>query len=164
MKSNTSTLACVRVRCTLRWTRSIFSAEKKLSIAELSQTCALTSLIRMMQQLLWFTSAPHGHHQCVSHQLRRHARLHRPTYYAPGVQVQHRRHIQPALSCPDVCEVSHPFLIRCIGLERAIKDVVRNRAALPTIHRQPSSARPSLERLPLDEPFNSMKNSAVAQL
>ena len=61
--------------------------------------------------------------------------MHRPANNPARVQVQHCRHVEPTLCRPDVGTVSHPFLIRRIGLEMAIQNVTRDRTALPAVLR-----------------------------
>jgi|GEM_PF-1218542 len=52
---------------------------------------------------------------------------------ATRVKVQHRCHVQPAFGRPDVGEVGHPLLVRCISLELAVQHVVGNRTALAPV-------------------------------
>ncbi len=51
---------------------------------------------------------------------------HGPADYAPGVQVQDHRQIEPALPGPDVADVTRPFLVGLIGSEIALKQVRRD--------------------------------------
>src|SRR5438067_13512783 len=100
MWSNTSALASSRVRYVLRAVGSVFSEEKKLSIAALSQTlperlieqttpwsainrwnCSLvsgvlTAAIGVMQQRVGLASSPDRHHQGIGDELCCHRRVH----------------------------------------------------------------------------------------
>ena len=78
-----------------------------------STTGVLAAAVRMMHQARRRTLPETGHRQRVSHDIRRHARLQRPTYDFPVEQVEHDRQIQPALVRPQVGDVRCPDLIRC---------------------------------------------------
>ena len=79
--------------------------------------CVLTSLVGVMQQRHRLAPSPHSHHQCIGHELRGHAGLHRPAHCTARVQVKHHRHVQPSLGRPDVGEVGDPLLVRRVSLE-----------------------------------------------
>ena len=87
---------------------------------------ALAALIGVMHQLCGLAPSPQRHHQGINDQLRRHARTHGPAYRTTRVQIQHHRHIQPALSRPDVGEVSHPALIGLGSLELPVQNIGRD--------------------------------------
>ena len=122
---------------------------------------ALTALVRVMQQGHRLAPAPHGHHQRIHHELRGHALLHRPTHDAPRVQVQHRRHVQPAFCRPDVCEVGNPFLVRAIGLELAVQHVVGHGTARATVLGQSASPWPGTQCLLSHEPFDAVQTTSL---
>ncbi len=52
-----------------------------------------------------------GQLQRRTHQLRVHARRHRPAHHLAGVQVQHHRQVQEAAALADVGDVAHPGLV-----------------------------------------------------
>lgn len=87
---------------------------------------ALATLIRVMYQGAGLTASPRSHQQCVAHHLGLHGVAHRPPHDAARVQVHHRCRIQPALSRPDIGEVSHPLLVWTTGLEVALQMVGRD--------------------------------------
>jgi hypothetical protein len=64
-------------------------------------------------------------------------------------QIDHRGHIAPALSRPDMGEVSDPFAVRSGGLEAAIHHVRSDgaRLPLPQIGRLAAPARMRFEGL-----------------
>lgn len=70
--------------------------------------CALAALVGVMHQRCGLAPSPQRHHQRINHQLGCHARTHGPAHRTTRVQIQHHRHIRPALSRPDVGEVSPP--------------------------------------------------------
>src|SRR3984885_1349081 len=55
--------------------------------------------------------------------------LHGPAHDHPRVEIEHNRQIQPPLSSWDVGEVSHPLLIRCVGLRLPIPHIGRSHRA-----------------------------------
>ena len=110
-----------------------------------------------MQNLPRATTPPHRHHQRIGDELRGHVRLHRPADDAPREQLQHHGHVQPAFGRPDVGEVGHPLLIRCVGLELTVEHVVSNGTALPRVLGQASPPRPGTQRLRLHQPLDAMQ-------
>ena len=101
-------------------------------------------------------AAPDRHHQRVGDELGRHGRAHRPTHHPAREQVEHGRHIEPALARPDVGEVGHPFAVGRRRLEAAAEHVRRDRPrrSVSQIDRQPPSSRtrsqPALTHQALD--------------
>jgi hypothetical protein len=103
----------------------------------------------MMQQRIGLASAPDRHHQSVGDELGRHRGAHRPANHPPREQIDHRRHIEPALRGPDIGEVCDPFAVRSRRFEAAIQHVRSNGGGLPLtqIGRQPTPARTRFEGL-----------------
>ena len=50
----------------------------------------------------------------------------RPTHNTAGVKVNHHGQIQPALSDPDISDITYPFLVRSIRIEVPVQPVGRN--------------------------------------
>ena len=84
--------------------------------------CALAALVGVMHQRCGLAPSPQRHHQRINHQLGCHARTHGPAHRTTRAQIQHHRHIRPALSRPDVGEVSHPALIGLGTLKLPVQD------------------------------------------
>ena len=69
----------------------------------------LTALVGMMQQAAGLAAARDCHDERVGDELRGHGRAHRPADNAAGVEVDDGRHIEPALSRPDVGKSAFHF-------------------------------------------------------
>jgi hypothetical protein len=83
-----------------------------------------------MQQLARLAASPERPHQRIDHELRGHLRLHRPADDATRVQVEHHRHVQPALGGRHVGEIGHPALVRAFSGELALEQVRRDAVLL----------------------------------
>jgi len=79
-------------------------AQQSESVLRRPIESGLAALVRVMQQLDWLTTPPDRHHQGIGHELRGHARLHRPANDATRVQVEHHGHVQPAFGSPEWSE------------------------------------------------------------
>jgi hypothetical protein len=112
-----------------------------------------------MQQRVGFAPPPDGHQQCICHELCRHGGTHRPTHYPAREQVDHRRHIEPALSGPELGEVGDPRLVRTLGGELAIQQVGRHglELSIATILRQAPPARPCSQALQVHQPLDPVQ-------
>lgn len=53
----------------------------------------------------------------------RRSTLHRPAHHAPGEQIDHGSHIQPALRGPDIGEVGNPAAVGSGSIKGAIQHV-----------------------------------------
>jgi len=93
----------------------------------------LRSLVRVMQQRVSLAPSPDGHHQGVHDQRGIPLGLHRPAHDPTGKQIQHDRHIQPALGSPDVGEVGQPLVVRVIRFEIPVEDVVGDHRPLANV-------------------------------
>ena len=126
---------------TLRPIRSVFSDEKKLSIAALSQTLP-ERLIEQVDAMVrhqgagtahWYTDCPDPSDAARLSGLPRRqiammsasvtscaviSRLHRPADNAAREQVDDCRNVKPAFGRPDVGEVSDPLLVRTLCMNR----------------------------------------------
>ena len=87
------------------------------------------------EQGVRLAAAPDGHHQGVHDQRGIPIGLHRPANHTAREQVQHNRHIQPALGGPDVGEVGQPLLVRMIRFEIPVEDVVGDDRSFPIVPR-----------------------------
>jgi len=116
-----------------------------------------------MQQLDWLTTPPDSHHQGIGHELRGHARLHRPANDATRVQVEHHGHVQPAFGSPEVGEVGHPLLVWCVCLELAVEHVACDGAALAAVGREPTTPWSGAQRLRPHESLDTVQAAAVTQ-
>ena len=100
-----------------------------------------------MQECGARTAAPDSHRERVGDELGCHRRMHRPADSTSGIQIEHHRHVEPALMCPDVSKVSDPFLIRRGRRELPIQHIRREcmERPLTPVHWQRSLAWPRLE-------------------
>lgn len=119
-------------------------------------------LVRVMQQRYQLAPSPDSHHQCVGHQLRGHALLHRPAHDAPRVQVQHSCGVEPAFGRADVGEVGHSLMVRRISLERTVQHVLDNRAAFTLVFGESSASGPCLQRRLTPETLNAVQSALTA--
>ena len=87
----------------------------------------------MMQQRVRFAPSPDRHHQGVGDELCCHRSAHRPADHAPREQIDHGSHIEPALRCPDIGEVSDPFAVGSGGFEAAVEHVGSDDGDLPLV-------------------------------
>ena len=63
--------------------------------------------------------------QRIEHEVGAHGAADPPAHNAPGIHVDHERHVQPALPGRDVGEVRHPKLVGAICLEHPVDTVQR---------------------------------------
>ena len=115
-----------------------------------------------MQDRLWSTSAPDCHDQGISDQLRGHIILHRPANDAPRIQVQHYCDIQPAFSGPDIGEVSNPFLVRFVCIERTVQHIWRDDGACPGIFWQLATTWTRPQCLQAHQTFDTVQAASKA--
>ena len=66
----------------------------------------LAAAIRMEQAPLWRLAQAHSHVQCPDRQILLHPVTDRPTDNAAAVQIKDHSEIEPALSRPDIANVS----------------------------------------------------------
>ena len=83
----------------------------------------LAAAISVMEQRTGLSPPPDRHHQGIGDKLGGHRGAHRSADHPPGEQVLDRRHIEPALRCPDLAEVGDPFAARSRGLKAAVQHV-----------------------------------------
>ena len=107
----------------------------------------LASPVGVVQQRLRLAAPPDRHRQSIGNELGRHVRAHRPADDPPREEIEHGRHVKPALRCPDAGEVSDPFAVGSRGLEAAIEHIRRDggRRPLTQIGRQAPPARTRLQ-------------------
>ncbi|MGY2933199.1 hypothetical protein ACVWZ6_002801 [Bradyrhizobium sp. GM6.1] len=120
---------------------------------------ALAAAIGVMHQGIRLAAPPDRHQQGVRNQLGGHAGAHRPADHPAREQVDHRRHIEPALSRPDVGEVGDPLLVRALGLELPIQKVrrhVRN-LAMACVLRHTPALWPRPQGLQAHQPFDPVQ-------
>ena len=92
---------------------------------------ALAAAIGMMQQSIRFAPSPDCHHQGVGDELGRHRGVHRPANHTAGEEIDDGSHIEPALRCPHIGEVSDPFAVGSGRFEAAIEHVGSDAGRLP---------------------------------
>ena len=63
--------------------------------------------------------------QCVEYEVRAHRAAHPPSHDAPGVHVNDKDHVQPALPGRNVGEIRDPELVRPVRFELAVEPVQR---------------------------------------
>jgi len=109
----------------------------------------LAAAIGMMQQRVRFAPSPDRHHQGISDELGRHRCVHRPADHTAGEQIDDGGHIEPALRCPHIGEVSDPFAVGSGRFEAAIEHVGSDGDDLPLtqIGRQSPPSRTGFESL-----------------
>src|SRR6478735_7687082 len=162
--------------------RSVFSDEKKLSIAALSQTlpdrlmlqimplssirrwnCSLTYWLprSVMHQGIRLAAPPDGHQKGVRNQLGRHAGAHRPADHPSREQVDHGRHVEPALGGPDVGEVGDPLLVRPLGHKLTVQKVRRHvrYLAIAFVLRQAPAPWPRPQGLLAHQPLDPVQTA-----
>ena len=131
--------------------RSVFSEEKKLSIAALSQTLpsgsssrphrdptsasgtargVLAAAIGVMQQRVGLTLCARLPSPTRRSRTGCHLSTHRPADRAPGEQVDDGGH-SDTLRCPDICEVGNPFAVGSGRFEAAVEYVGSDGGDLP---------------------------------
>jgi 4-oxalocrotonate tautomerase len=86
----------------------------------------LASLVGVVQQLLRRPTPPQRHQQSIGHELRRHARAHRPPDDPAREQIKHHSHVEPALVRPDAREVRNPALVRRVCFELSVEQIARD--------------------------------------
>jgi len=67
-----------------------------------------------------------GHRQCPDREVPLHAVTHCPADDAPGMQIQDHGQIQPALTRPNIANVTRPFQVWPVCCEVPIQQVRRN--------------------------------------
>src|SRR5712672_3969234 len=103
----------------------------------------------MMQQRVRFAPSPDRHHQGVSDELGRHRGIHRPANHTAGEEINDGGHIEPALRCPHIREVSDPFAVGSGRFEAAVEHIGSDGGDLPLtqIGRQSTPSRTGFESL-----------------
>jgi len=93
-----------------------------------------------------------------------HRGTHRPADHAAREQIDHRRHIQPALGGPDVSEVGYPFAIGRRRIESSIENIESDGVGCPRPHiaRQPAPSGARAKSLGFHQPLNPMKAAQEA--
>ncbi len=124
----------------------------------------LAALIGVVQQLVGLAASPDRHQQCIRDQLRGHAGAHRPADHAAREQIDHGRHIEPALGGPDVGEVGNPLLVRSLGRKLPVQNVRRHGRDLPItfVLRQAPPAWPCPQSLQAHQPLDPMQAAVNA--
>ena len=110
----------------------------------------LAALVGVVQQAVGLAATPDGHDQRIGHQLSGHRGTHRPAHHPAGVEIDDSRHIQPALSRPDVGEVSDPLPVRGGRMELPVQNIRSNGVHHPLtpIRRQVTPAGPCFQGIP----------------
>ena len=120
----------------------------------------LAAAIGMMQQSVRFAPSPDCHHQGVGDELGRHRGVHRPANHTAGEEIDDGSHIEPALRCPHIGEVSDPFAVGSGGFE-AIEHVGSDGVYLPLtqIGRQSTPARARFKGLLPHQSFDPVQTT-----
>lgn len=83
--------------------------------------------------------------------------LHGPTDDAAREEVQHESDVEPALSCPDIGEVSQPLLVRPVGLEVPVEDVVGDNRPFAVVLRLSKASGPRPQGIDPHQPFDPVQ-------
>jgi hypothetical protein len=117
----------------------------------------------MMQQRVGFAAAPDRHHQRIGDQLRGHHGAHRPADHAAGEEIDHHRHIQPALGSSDIGKISDPFAVWCCRHKLPVQNISgRNSTSLTFVGRQTSAPRTGAQSLGPHQPLTSVQPTSNA--
>ena len=111
----------------------------------------------MVQQGIRLSAPPDRHHQCVGDELRGHAVAHRPSDHTPGEQVDDDSDVEPSFGGPDVGEVGDPPLVRRLGRELAVEDVVGDDGPQTIVFGQATTSRTRPQALHTHQPFDAMQ-------
>jgi hypothetical protein len=87
----------------------------------------------MVQQLLTRLASAQGHPQRRFHQALLSMPGHGPAHDEPGIDIQHHRDVDPALSGPHGGDIREPFPIRSKSREIALQQIGSHRIAVATI-------------------------------
>lgn len=96
-------------------------------------TGILTAALGMMQQTCGGTTTSQSHPQRVLNQESIKMAAHRPPHHCPGLQVQQRRHLPPALSRPHLTAIASPHVIGLGHVTLACAQGRRDRIAMATV-------------------------------
>jgi hypothetical protein len=119
----------------------------------------LAAAIGMMQQSVRFAPSPDCHHQGVGDELGRHRCAHRPANHTAGELIDDGSHIEPALRCPHIGEVSDPFAVGSGRFEAPIEHVGSDGGdlPLPQIGRQSTPSRARFKGLQPHQSFDPVQ-------
>lgn len=93
----------------------------------------LTALIRMDQHLVLRLSSPDGHHQGLQNDICRLTALHGPADHAPEVKIDNHREVDEPYLRPDIGNIGHPDLVRCLDVELPVESIIDHDRWLATI-------------------------------
>ena len=74
-----------------------------------------------------------------------------------------KRSYKAPFGCPDVCEVGHPFLIRCVSLELPIQNILGNSTAFTSIFGQTSALGSCPQGLQAHQALDTVQTTVMTQ-
>lgn len=90
--------------------------------------------------------------------------LHGPAHGTPGKEIQHDCDIEPAFRSPDIGEIGQPLLVRPVGLEVPVENIVGDDRARVVISRLAAAPGPRPQGNDPHQTFDPMKAAGQAFL
>src|SRR6185437_945709 len=128
----------------------------------------LAATIRMADQARLWAANGQSLAECGQGETSIQAITDQPADNAPGEEIHHNSQIQPALSGPDIGDVSAPFLVRACGGKILVDQVGRDRPAVLAVRRPfETPLLPGFEAILPHEPGGAMaanREALITQL
>ena len=112
-----------------------------------------------MQQSDSLPAPLYRHHQRVHDQWGIPISFHRPAHCAPGAEVENNSNLEPAFRGPDVGEVGQPVLVRPVGLEVPVENVLSDHRPFTIIPRLSPTHRSCPQDIDPHQPFDQVKSA-----